>query len=284
MIGRLFEGARFEVADVRENNEDGYIAAVCNSVVLGLDNADSRVSWLEDTLALYATGHEVRKRKLYSNNEMASYRPRALLLLASRNPHFRRDDVAQRLLQFYFAAPHAYEPESMLFKDLENSRGEVMGAALQYAGLIADALAEMPLPPSNFRMADFAAFGDVAMRVFGRGEEWKPLLAKLVGVQSDFAAEGNPLVETLGILLERPGEDLSRTDTVSLYQMCREVAPSWASKFFKSARSFSQVLANMKPEIEKALDVEITLEKCGKKRFVHIVRRTHDKMPEMGES
>jgi hypothetical protein len=270
LIGRLFQGAEFDVTSLNEKNEDDYIAAICNSVILGLDNADSRVEWLEDDLAIYATGYRIRKRKLYTTNQMVSYKPRASLLLSSRDPHFRRDDVSQRLLQLYFCPPEAVKPEANVLYDFCLNRGKIMGALLSFAGLIADALAETPLPASSFRMADFAAFGHVAMMVMGRPEEWPGILRRLTDVQAHFATEGNPVVETLAVVLERSGGELPATDTVSLYQLCNDVAPVWAKRFFKSARSFSQVFTNMMPEIERELNVKITISRESRKRIIKI--------------
>jgi hypothetical protein len=272
MIGRLLEGDSFEVTDVRENNEDGYIAAVCNSTVLGLDNADTQVSWLEDTLALYATGHEVRKRKLYSNNEMVAYRPRATVLIASRDPHFRRDDVAQRLLQFHFAPPSKYQPESELWAELRANRGKIIGELLTRAGRIADALAEGSGPSANFRMADFAAFGWVAMVTENRESEWFPLLEKLENVQAGFATEGSPIVDALAILLEREGSGIVATDTATLFENCRNVTAGGAAAFFKSPRSFSKSLSNMRAEIERELGVTVQIDQMSRKKIITIAK------------
>jgi hypothetical protein len=52
LIGRLIAGRRFEVTGLRKEKEDGFIAAVCNRVIVGFDNADSRIPWLEDALAV----------------------------------------------------------------------------------------------------------------------------------------------------------------------------------------------------------------------------------------
>ena len=71
-------------------------APVADRVVLGLDNADSRVPWLPDALATYATGQRYRLRKLYTTNEELAYTPRAILLISSRDPRFNRADVVER--------------------------------------------------------------------------------------------------------------------------------------------------------------------------------------------
>jgi hypothetical protein len=55
LTGRLLLGPRFDVMGLRADKEDAFVAAVTNRLVCGLDNADSRIKWLEDGLATYAT-------------------------------------------------------------------------------------------------------------------------------------------------------------------------------------------------------------------------------------
>jgi hypothetical protein len=56
MIGILLCGAEFDVTGLSRGREDAFVAAVSNRVIVALDNADSRIPWLEDSLATYATG------------------------------------------------------------------------------------------------------------------------------------------------------------------------------------------------------------------------------------
>ena len=276
MIGRLFQGYGFEVTDLQEKKEDDYIAAICNSVIVGLDNADSRISWLEDDLAIYATGYAIRKRKLFTTNDLISFKPRANVLLSSRDPHFRRDDVSQRLLQFYLCHLETATPEPELYAKFQLERGRVIGSLLSYAGLVADALAEIHPPPMSFRMADFAAFGHVAMTVMGRVEEWPVILRKLEDVQAKFSIEGNPFVESLALLLDRFGGKIDRIDTIGLFERCRELAPGWALKAFKTGYGFSRVLTNMIPEIERILGVAVTREQGKRTTFWTIKKSEPD--------
>ena len=85
LLGRLIAGRRFEVTGLRKEKEDGFIAALCNRVIVGFDNADSRIPWLEDALAVYATGQRYRMRRLYTTNNEVTYDPRALILITSRD-------------------------------------------------------------------------------------------------------------------------------------------------------------------------------------------------------
>jgi hypothetical protein len=56
LTGCLLVGNRFQVSDVRSDHEDGFVAAITNRIVYAIDNVDTRVPWLENALARYATG------------------------------------------------------------------------------------------------------------------------------------------------------------------------------------------------------------------------------------
>jgi hypothetical protein len=121
-------------------------------------------------------------------------------------------------------------------------------------------------------MADFAAFGWVAMVAERREAEWFPLSEKLENVQAGYATEGNPTVDALATLLERDAEGVVAMDTVALFEACRNQTPGGAAAFFKSPRSFSRILLNMRAEIERELGATVKIENQGRKRVVTIAR------------
>jgi hypothetical protein len=164
-------GPNFDVTGVRKEKEDAFIAGVTNRTVMALDNADSKIDWLEDGLATYATGLRHQLRRLYSTNEEVSYRPRAFLMLSSRDPRFRRADVAERLLLLHCKRLEAYISEDVIFGELERRRGAVMAEILRLLGQAADA--QQAIAPSmQFRMADYASFGWKLSHRTGREAEW----------------------------------------------------------------------------------------------------------------
>jgi hypothetical protein len=249
---------------------DAFVAAISNRVVVALDNADSRIQWLEDALATYATGLRYRLRRLYTTNEEVSYQPRAILMLSSRDPHFRRPDVAERLLPVNFKRPEAYQPESALFGELAKRRGQIMGELLTRAGKIADSLANVALPAMKFRMADFASFGWIVAHSPGQHEEWENLLSKLERGQIEFASEGDSLVIVLASILATEGK-IGPVDVGGLYRRCSALAESESLPFAKSAQGFGKHLSNMKRVIEIELGAIFTEERgAGNRRFVAI--------------
>ena len=146
LIGRLLTGPDFEVSALQREKEDGFVAGITSRIVLGLDNADSRIPWLPDSLARYATGQRYRLRRLYTTNDEVAYSPRAMLMLSSRDPQFNRPDVAERLLPLYCERPGVYRPEAEIYSELTKRRPSIMADLLATIAMIADRVDTTPRP------------------------------------------------------------------------------------------------------------------------------------------
>lgn len=255
LVGRLLVGPEFDVTGLQRDREDAFIAAVCNRVILGLDNADSSVPFLPDALARYATGQRYQLRRLYTTNEEASFSPRAILMISSRDPQFNRPDVAERLLPFNFDRPKEYRPEFEIFAELEKRRGAVMGSLLVRAARIADLLPEHPAKALPFRMADFASFGERVFASHGGSSRWIDLLARLEKAQTEFASEGDGLVDALRVLLTR--ERVEMLPVSQLFRMCRDIAEFHGFSFPRSCQSFGRRLSSTRRVIEIELGVRL---------------------------
>lgn len=260
-VGRLLIGPGFEVTNLREEKEDGFIAAVTNRTVLGLDNADTRVKWLEDDLATYATGVAYRLRRYFTTNEEVAYLPRAVLAIASRDPHFNRPDVAERLLPLRFRRPDNYVDERTLFEELDRDRPAVMGAILTHAAQVADTLAVNRAPAMPFRMADFAAFGWAVFKAKGHEGEWTALLHRLERAQAVFTSEGDSLAEVLSLVLDDRGGSIDDISISELYKACADVAQRERLPFSRSAAGFGRRISLHRRMLELDLGVRITEER-----------------------
>jgi len=247
---------------IRRDKEDAFVAAVSNRVVLGLDNADSRIDWLPDALALYATGQQFRLRKLYTTNEEVSYSPRAILLLSSRDPQFNRPDVSERLLPLYFERPENYAPEHSIFEELSARRGAILGDILHQVGQIADLLPQTEVKSLRLRMADFASFGARVLEPLGQLSQWSALLGKVEATQAGFAAEGDGVLAALRLLIEREGpiNDVSVGD---LYKKTKAIAEQESFPFPRSAQGFGRYLSTHKRIVELELGVELIESRHG---------------------
>lgn len=249
LVGKLVLGPSFDVTGIQRDREDGFVAAVTSRVVLGLDNADSKIPWLADSLALYATGQKIRLRRLYSTNEEVSYVPRAILMISSRDPQFNRPDVSERLLPLYCERPERYFTEAQVFDELQKRRGAVMGAILNQVARIADSLAEVEPKAMPFRMADFASFGERVFRPLDGSEAWLAIMGKIERAQSAFASEGDGIVAAILELLERDGE-IVEMSIGDLFRECKGIAESADILLPRSLQGFGRALTTRRRVIE----------------------------------
>jgi hypothetical protein len=258
--GRLIVGSRFEVTGLRKEKEDAYIAAVCNRVIVGFDNADSRIPYLPDALATYATGQRYRLRRLYSTNDEIAYDPRASVSISSRSPYFNRPDVAERLLPFHHERPARYIAEPEIFDELARRRNAIWGELLAHLAAIADRIGVQKAPALRFRMADFAAFGWNLFQMRGKAQDWINLLARVEKAQSAFAAENDGVIEVLRALLQRQGGKVGPVTTAALFAACLDIAKAEHWAFPETTQGFGRRLSSAKHTIEVELKCRLSFE------------------------
>ena len=198
MIGKLLFGRYFSVNSI--SKEDDFDAVTSSSYLVAFDNVDAKKDWLNDRLAMAATGQVIEKRKLYTTNEVERYYPRCFLILTARTPEFKRDDVTERLLIFRVERLESFISEQELLGEMLKNRNAILtelfnelnrcirklkaNSGEQYLGL--------------YRMADFA---DFIYKVFDKDENVLCLLEKMDQEQQIFLFEDDPLIECIQIWL-----------------------------------------------------------------------------------
>jgi Bifunctional DNA primase/polymerase, N-terminal len=274
LVGRQIVGLRFDVTKISEKKEADFIATMSAHTVAAFDNADNRITWLEDSLASYATGVRYRMRQLYTTNTEVSFDPRAMAMITSRDPHFKRPDVAERLLPLYFARPKLYVDEEKIWTELQRRRNAIWGELLTMLGAIADTLHRVEAPSLPFRMADYAAFGWAVFQPSGETDEWIALLSRLTAAQAGFAASDNSLIEILRHMLDTGDGRIGPVLTGVLFTDAKRVAEAKGYPFFKSPQGFGKALDSMKQIIEIELDVKMVEESAGgNRREISIVKK-----------
>ena len=206
-IGRMFYGPRFEIDGIRKDSEADFFVATTNSPFCAFDNVDRYIPWLEDALATSATGMKITKKVLYTTNRAISYVPRAFIALTARTPHFRRDDVSERMIPFRLERLQDKLPEYELLRQVVDQRDLLMS---EYVRLLNQVVAVTESPPwdAELRLADF---GSVAMRI-GKAldvtDKVADILVALQRSQQLFATEENDLYFLLDLWIQtqtRPG-------------------------------------------------------------------------------
>ncbi len=138
--------------------EESLKLALSKRPLVVLDNVDSPAGWLEDFLCRVATGVRMSCRRLYTNAEEVYFTPNAGLIVTSRDPHFRREDVARRLIPLRFQAiPEAgRRAETELRAEVAARRGRIWADLLAELARLQDAWTAIRAElRSSHSLADF---------------------------------------------------------------------------------------------------------------------------------
>lgn len=264
-IGRWLTGPQFEVMDLPSGDaakaEESVKLALCKRPLVVIDNVDSPTPWLEDFVCRVATGVRMSRRRLYTNAEEVHFTPRAGLILTSRDPHFRREDVARRLIPIRFKSilEDDRRSETDIRAELDRRRAAIWGDVLTDLGHLQDTwpVLKGALNPTH-SLADFSVF--VALVSAGAPDEWRELMSRLEQAQSRFTTEEDPLVELLraslpasGVLPDQPVRDLYK-------RLHDEARMSDLPCPVKDVRALTTALKNKRPALERALGVRIILD------------------------
>ena len=264
-VGAVLLGNEFNVGHLEsgDRGEQAFVAAVCGTPFLAFDNADANIAWLADALARFATGTQFNLRQLYKTNELATFRPIANLVMTSRDPQFRRPDVAERLLIFPLRRLEAFRPEASLHEDLLLARDSIFSAVLDGLRRALPHLIDSKSSVSQFRMADFAEFGRRIMAAEGLESEFEQCLKELQGTQASYATENEPLIELLAEWIHIPGNSGSEIETGLLFSELERIATGRHLMMPKSASALGRKLRDLETVLEQALGAEVDHSRIG---------------------
>ncbi|OPY83925.1 MAG: hypothetical protein A4E71_02823 [Smithella sp. PtaU1.Bin162] len=197
-IGVLLLGDNFDVASLTDDPKD-FDAIITNSAFVVIDNADSKQKWLNDKLAVVATGGKVRKRELYTTNRLVDFTIQCFLAITARTPEFRRDDVADRLLFMRVDRINTFVAERHLLDEIISNRSQIMSEVVLHIQEVITALCMNSgiIESLSFRMADFADFAFKLARYANIKEEVESIFKKLSAEQNQFTLENDPILELL---------------------------------------------------------------------------------------
>jgi hypothetical protein len=268
-FGSWLTGPEFEVMDLPSGDatkaEESIKLALCKRPLVVIDNVDSPAPWLEDFLCRYATGVRMSRRRLYTDAEEVHFLPRAGLIITSREPHFRREDVARRLLpiRFRLIPDGERRTETSLRQDLDARRARIWGDVLTKLAAIQDAWPTVSsgISPSH-SLADFAVFGEVVTVADARDpKEWRALMSRLEQAQRRFSTEEDPLVEVLDVALATYSGDLPAQPVSQLFSILAGEAKSWGLPWtIQKPAGLTKALKNRRQALEQALGAQIVLD------------------------
>lgn len=195
-IGKVLIGAKFDVNPI--STDEAYYTVVTNNTLAAFDNVDGKISWLNDALAITATGGYLEKRELYTTNRNVKFKLEAIIMINSRNPHFKRDDVADRLIILKLDRFEHFESGERLIRDLVDHRDQIWNELLHNLNRIVKIFRDNHTRLSTpFRMAEWAEIGLKIAKCFGQDEMFLTILKKMSLTQSHFTLEDDVLWEGL---------------------------------------------------------------------------------------
>jgi hypothetical protein len=252
-IGQLFCGPTWDVTTMDEGKKDDFSLLLTRRFVVCADNVDSKLPWIHDVLACAATGAELSKRKLYSNNSFVNGRVESFLFLTTRQPRWlKRDDVVQRCLPIAFKKrPDRFEAQGVLNKREAAMRPARIGHLLDVCNRVVKLLREERVPqPTSLRIADFAILGGLIAEAMGLRAEFDVAVEKLPREQRKFLAADHPIIEELHEYLLQ-GHYNEWIDAAELYAKLAESGGWDRFNGIKSAKFMMQRMDELKDEIEK---------------------------------
>jgi hypothetical protein len=278
-LGIILYGSKFNVAPL-PNKADDFDALITNSHLVILDNVDTGTPWLNDKLASVSTGQTIQKRELYSDMKLLKFDTKTFLGVTSRTPHFTRDDVADRLLCINFKrikddkGDDCFIPENDLIQGVLDNRNQIISYIIFELQKILKALKETQGRSyrTKFRIADFAKFGLRINDVIGRKADFENILDKVCQAQKAFAVEEDSLLYVLKIFAKKQIKP-HKMSGFELHKQLLFIAnednfniPEFKAKY-KSVKSFTRRLANIKGNISNDVKITIYKERANQKAY-----------------
>lgn len=257
-VGMLLEGSSFNVMLLPDDPKD-FDAAITNSHFVVLDNVDSKCRWLNDRLATVATGGSVKRRILYTTNQLTEIPIRSFLAITSRTPQFKRDDVADRLLIMKLERLEKFTNESELLHEVLKNRDQIMTEVLYFLQYILQSLRDYENADTSgsFRMADFASFSLKVARAMKVEGDVEKIFEKLSSEQSSFVIEDDPVFQLLTIWTQR-GNNAGRE--ISNGELCKELGEIAERekidfRYKGKVKGFAQRMANLRANLREFFEI-----------------------------
>ncbi|WP_254767778.1 toprim domain-containing protein [Salinilacihabitans rarus] len=263
MIGRLFYGPSFKETVMPDEKKDFY-AVLANRPLTFIDNYDDGRRWANDVLAAVATGAKLELRKLYSTVDLASYDPQCWLSLTSRDPPFRRDDVAERMLVFNLeriaTGTADFVGTTPFLEVVDEAREPLLSALLDNVNAVLRVYhdTERAALRSQHRMADWAACAHLCAEALDL-DGVDALLEAMGGERAAFVLEDDPLRPALDHYLETQPKCATRFhSTTKLYDVLAEAAASTDHTFdYADARHLGRRLKKIREELHQLYGMEV---------------------------
>jgi len=196
----IFTGKDNSISNL-PTKEDDLKVNLLNEYFCYFDNVDDKVANSKiDLLCSVATGASIKVRKLYTNSEQINTKVNCFVWITSRNPTFKRDDFADRMLLFFLKRRDWFSSDSTLKDIFDTNRDQIMSRLCFDLQAKLKGLKNIEEYPTNFRLSDFSNL----IKNLNKWDEEKieSMLMKLQLNQQELATQTDTLLDLIKELLE----------------------------------------------------------------------------------
>lgn len=271
-LGIILFGSKYNASCIPSKPED--FDTIITSQLVIWDNVDTGKSWLNDKLAMVATGQNIEKRMLYTTNEMVKSPAKTYLLVTSRTPQFTRNDVADRIIGIYLAKVGGYIPENDVMVDVIDNSNEIMSYIILKLQKVLQAFqtTKERKYQTKFRIADFAILWLHIFDFLGKKEECERILEKVCTMQKEFAIEEDSLVYLLKIQAKKKIKP-QKCSGFELHKMLLSLASEdnfdvleFRAKY-KTVKSLTRSICNIKSIVINNVKITVYKERANQKSY-----------------
>jgi hypothetical protein len=254
LIGNTLFGKTWDVFDVGDDQKD-FDAMVTSRTFVCLDNTDQYVKWLNNKLAIVASGGKIARRILFKTNRFADFPIIAMIATTSRTPCFRRDDVADRLVILKTVRLDEVPGNDFnddILKVVNENRLQLWGEIIASLQSILQVLTDPSwrnIKVPGARLQGFARFTYLVGRALGRESIVLPLWKKQKLLQMEFISEGEVLLDVLPTWIQTNPETLKSAGDLNsgLSAMARQLGVDWP---YKTGFALARRMKHLKVKLE----------------------------------
>ncbi|MCX6645109.1 MAG: hypothetical protein NTY09_01935 [bacterium] len=204
MIGQTLYGPDWDVTDVADKVRD-FDTLISSQHYVCFDNVDENIKWLDNKLAIAATGGKIARSKLYVTHQLMEYPIISMLATTCRTPFFRRDDVADRMViiktvRVERSGQGRFDPSAL--QNVRLKRKELWGEIIFYLKEILMCLGGSDwnkLHVPSARLQAFARLTVLIARAFGNEQIMNVAWQKMLTMQVAYSSDDNVLFELLPV-------------------------------------------------------------------------------------
>lgn len=273
-IGRFLIKENFAVRIL--DDKEALIVAIANNLLVVLDNVDKFKPWLQDIINSFATGAAIARRELYKTLDELERIPSCFIVLTSRQPYFKREDTADRLLLFHCARISNFIDEEVLLSDIFDNRNFLWSLYIDDLNEIVKTLRDTSLRcfQTTHRLADWTKLAYIINSALKVSETYEiDFMVFLQNMDHERAAFQFNNSILLPLLKQYAEEHSNKWVTAS---EILEVIKSYDDSVDLSTKSLGQTLSRRQPALNTLVGMEVYKDSHGrlkKYRFINGVSR-----------